>query len=86
LEFQACGTPIVASNAGGIPEAVVDGKTGFLSGPDDPEAFAENITRLLSNPSLRVRMGKAGVAHVKKSFSPEKCLQEYMHLYGRMLK
>lgn len=71
LEAMACGLPVVASTAGGIPEVVEDGVTGILVPPGDPQALAEAIVRLLREPELRVRMGQAGRARVLARFTAE---------------
>ena len=59
-EAMACGVPVVATRVTGIPEAVEDGKTGRLLDPDRPEALADALAELLTNPSLRLAMGAAG--------------------------
>lgn len=58
VESMSVGTPVIASAVGGIPEIVRDGVDGFLVPPDDPEALAEKIGVLLSNPALREQMGR----------------------------
>lgn len=57
LEAMAVGRPIVASRIGGLPDIVVDGETGLLVTPGDPQALREAIQRLLADPELRDRMG-----------------------------
>jgi starch synthase len=75
LEAMACETAVVASRVGGIPEIVVDGETGFLVEYQeaDPEAFAnglaERIGRVLEDPALAERMGKAGRRRVLDLFT-----------------
>jgi glycogen synthase len=69
LEAMACETPVVASAVGGILEVVEDGKTGLLVPPAQPEALASALTRVLQNPELGRRMGKAGRARVEARFS-----------------
>ena len=58
IESMSVGTPVVASRVGGIPEIIRDGVDGFLVPPDDPEALAEKLKVLLSDPELRERMGR----------------------------
>jgi glycosyltransferase involved in cell wall biosynthesis len=59
LEAMASGLPIVATNVGGIPEILEDGKEGFLTKPDDKE-IAEALAKLLGNKTMREEMGKNG--------------------------
>jgi len=60
LEAMAAGLPVVASRVGGIVEVVEDAATGLLVTPGDPRALAKAVGRLISDPSLRSRMGEAG--------------------------
>jgi D-inositol-3-phosphate glycosyltransferase len=60
LEAAACGTPVVASDVGGLRTIVADGRTGFLVEPRDPSAFAVAVDRLLADPALAEAMGAAG--------------------------
>lgn len=58
LEAMACGTPVVASQVGGLPFLVQDGKTGFVVPGGDPEALVEPLMKLMNNNELRETMGK----------------------------
>lgn len=58
LEAMACGLPVIATDVGGISEAVSDGETGILVPPDDPEAMGEAMVRLASDRGLREEMGR----------------------------
>jgi len=69
LEAMACETPVVASAVGGIVEVVEDGKTGVLVPPARPDALAQALTRVLDNPELGRRMGRAGRTRVEARFS-----------------
>lgn len=62
-ESQACGTPVVASNVGGLPVTVRDGVTGMLVSGHSATDYAAVIRRLLDNPGLREELGTAGVRH-----------------------
>jgi glycogen synthase len=69
LEAMACQTAVVASAVGGILEVVVEGETGLLVPPANPEALAGALTRLLNDPDARRRMGQAGRRRVEAQFS-----------------
>jgi starch synthase len=60
LEAMACGTAVVGSRTGGIPEVVAEGETGLLVPPGDPEALAAALNTVLSDPDLAQAMGQAG--------------------------
>lgn len=85
-EAMASGIPVVASRVAGIPEAVEDGKTGFLVEPGNPSALAKAILQLLSDANLRDSMAKAARKRVVENFSWEKIAAdlvcEYRSLAG----
>ena len=85
LDAMACGKPVVGTNAGGIPEVVADGETGFIVPPRDPAAMADAIVRLLDDPALRARMGAAGLARVRQQFSAERMAQQTAQIYEELL-
>ena len=64
LEAMASGLAVAATSVGGIPEVVIDGATGLLVRPEDPEALAEAICRLADDASLRRRLGAGARDHV----------------------
>jgi glycosyltransferase involved in cell wall biosynthesis len=72
LEAMFAGLPVVSTNVGGIPEMVVDGETGFLVPPDDDEAIADAIEKLLADDALRVEMGLASRARAYARFDARK--------------
>jgi len=76
LEAMAAAKPIVASNIGGIPEMVEDGKTGLLIPPNEPEALAQAILKLLKDREDAERMGRAAFDLVKEKFTLEKFIRE----------
>ena len=84
LDAMACGKPIVATTAGGMPEVVQDGATGLLVPPRDHQAMADALVKLLTNPELRARMGAAGVTRVRAKFSVERMLQDTLEVYRRV--
>jgi trehalose synthase len=79
------GTPVVASNVGGIPAQVIDGENGFLVDPRDHEAMAERVLDLLSDRSLRERMGERATQHVKENFLITRHLEDWLDLAIELL-
>jgi alpha-maltose-1-phosphate synthase len=69
LEAMACGTPVVGSRVGGIPEVVPDAQTGLLVPPGDHVLLAEALTSLLSDPARATALGQLGRQHVAAEFS-----------------
>jgi glycosyltransferase involved in cell wall biosynthesis len=84
LDAMFCAKPIVATAVGGIPEVVVDGETGFLVPPRDDNAMATAIVKLLKDPALRRRMGKAGRARACARFSAERMVLDTLRVYQRV--
>jgi len=70
LEAMAAARPVVAVRSGGPLETILHGETGYLCEPT-PDAFARALTRIVTDPAAARRMGEAGRAHVRASFSPE---------------
>ena len=66
LEAESCGTPVIASAAGGLREAVVHGETGQLMDSRQPEDWGTAITRLLAKPWLLDRMGVVAQIHARR--------------------
>lgn len=83
LESCAMQVPVVATDVGGVRDAVVDGRTGVLVPPASPEATADAIVRLLQNPPRRRAMGEAGRAHVLRHFRQEDVLDRWIGCYER---
>ena len=66
LEAMACGKPVVAARTSAVPETVVDGETGLLVDPDDPEALAQALAAFLSDPERCRAVGEAGRRRVER--------------------
>lgn len=84
LEAMACGTPVVASQVGGLAFLVQDGITGFHVPVGDPEALGDRIIALLANPSLRKQMGDQA-AQFAHEYRWEKISQQILNLYKELV-
>jgi L-malate glycosyltransferase len=85
LEAMACHIPIVGTRAGGIPEALVDGKSGLLVPPHDDEALATAIVRVLKDQELATRLADGGRARVEDAFSVDRLVSEIVRVYSARL-
>jgi glycosyltransferase involved in cell wall biosynthesis len=85
LQAMDAGLPIVATRAGAIPEVVVDGETGLLAPPRDPDSLATAILRVLRNPDRAAAMGRAGRERLGRSFSIEEEVRAHAALYEELL-
>ena len=81
LEAMRAGLPVIASNVGGISEAVIDGKTGFLVERGDVSAFRSRLHSLLDEPSLRRQMGAAGRQRYENAFTLDHMLRKTLAIY-----
>jgi glycosyltransferase involved in cell wall biosynthesis len=84
LDAMACEKPVVATAAGGIPEVVADGETGFIVPPRDHQAMADALVRLLKDPALQGRLGTAGRARVQDRFTADRMLRDTLRVYQRV--
>lgn len=85
LEAMACGTAVVASRVGGIPEVVADGETGLLVPPEDPAALAGAINTLLNDPGRAAMMGAAGRGRAISEFSWSTVAARTVTLYEQVI-
>lgn len=85
LEAMACGVPTVGSNAGGIPEVVLHGETGFLADVGDTDAMAEGCIRLLSDDALYAAMRANCIQRSRTVFCNERIIDEYENLYYQVI-
>jgi glycogen synthase len=86
LEAMACNTPVVASATGGIKEVVVDGETGFLVEPGNPEDLAEHIKKLLDDRGLAATFGANGRKRVEEMFSWESIAKKTYDMYKDVIE
>jgi glycosyltransferase involved in cell wall biosynthesis len=82
IEAQMLGKPVIASRVGGIPEIIADGETGFLVEPQDWQALARAMLKIIENPALAERMGNAAQKRVREKFN----CQNYYTAYHAMVQ
>ncbi|MEE9552884.1 MAG: glycosyltransferase [candidate division Zixibacteria bacterium] len=86
IEASSTGLPVVVSEVGGVPEVVVDGKTGFLVQRKNVSELAKALEKLINDPNLRSKMGKAGRKFVENNYKWEDNLHAMQDLYAEMMK
>jgi len=80
IEAMALGKPVIATRVGGVPEIVKDGENGFLIEPKDVNTLVEKLRYLIENPSAATRMGEEGLKFVRRNFSNEKYIKNYIDM------
>jgi glycosyltransferase involved in cell wall biosynthesis len=86
LEAMRAGLPVVASDVGGVCEAVSDGVTGFLVPPGDPEAFAAALKKLIADSAERKRMGAGAHQIYQERFRFERMLEKTITVYDTVVE
>lgn len=86
LEAMAAGKPVISSAIHGTDELVVDGETGLLVPPRDPEALAATLRRILDDPSLRARLGVAARERAERRFPASRAAERVVRLYQDLLE
>jgi len=84
LQTGLMARPVVATRAGGLPEAIIDGETGYLFEMENVEQIADALRTLLDSPTASQEMGNNARKHIQKEFSLEKFIQSYDLLYKKI--
>lgn len=84
LEAMAAHRPCLSTRVSAIPEVVIDGETGLLVPPDDPEALAQGMARLATDAALCARLGAAGERRVRERFGLDRMVDETLAVYHRV--
>lgn len=82
LEAGACGCPVIGGRSGGIPEAIIDQKTGFLVDPADPKDLAIKVKTLLADEGMRRRMGENARRRALQRFNWQRITQDFEQALG----
>ena len=85
LEAMACNVPLISTNAGGLPEINIEGKTGFLSDVGDIEAMAKNAIYILSDDTRLTKFKTAAIAQARR-FEKQHIIPQYEKLYCDVIK
>jgi N-acetyl-alpha-D-glucosaminyl L-malate synthase BshA len=85
LEAMASQVPVIATRAGGLPEVVVEGETGYLLPVGDVDAMAERAIEILSDRDLRVRLGANGRELASGRFNVDRVVPQYRRFYERVI-
>jgi glycosyltransferase involved in cell wall biosynthesis len=86
LEAQACGTPVIATNTGGISEQIEDGVTGFLVPGSDADAMASKLSMILEDDQLRAWMGHQAADRAKKLYDFRLQVKNYLDYYVEIIE
>jgi glycosyltransferase involved in cell wall biosynthesis len=81
LEALRAGMPSIATNVGGVREAIIEDVTGYLVPENDSTFLATKLRALIGNPALRAEMGRAARSHYEKHFTFERLVEETLELY-----
>lgn len=86
LEVMACGKPIVMTDGYSAREAVEDGVNGYLCHSNDTNHWSLKLNQLICDSSLRVKMGKASLAKVKKEFQWSIAVEKHLKIFEKLIK
>ena len=84
VEAMACGTPVVASRSGGLPDVIEHGKTGLLVPAEDASAIASTVITLISSPETRRSLAKHGSEAYTSRFTPERHVDNIERIYNQL--
>jgi glycosyltransferase involved in cell wall biosynthesis len=81
VEAMSAGLPVIGTSVGGIPELILDGVTGLIVPPKNPEALSRAIVTLIENPEFRRQLGEEASVRAREFFDVKRSVQDYEKLY-----
>jgi glycosyltransferase involved in cell wall biosynthesis len=81
---MACQRPVVSTRVGGITDVVLDGETGLLVPPNNPDELANAVSKIVADPKLGEHMGEAGRRRVEDRFTWDKVAVETLSVYNEV--
>ncbi len=85
IEAQAASKPVVSTNVGGVKDVVTDNQTGYITDPDDAEAFAEALLRFINKPEQRAYFGQLGQKFALEHYSYQRLVRDMSDYYYELL-
>jgi glycosyltransferase involved in cell wall biosynthesis len=85
MEAMACGVPVVSTRVAGIPDLIIDDRTGVLVEPGHPARLADALEALIKHPERAARLAEAGLRHVHARFDITRCLEPLLDRYRHYL-
>lgn len=85
IEASACGLPVIVSRVGGLPEVVLENKTGLVVDKEDIDGFAAQMIKMFNDSKLRQKLGQAGVGHVRSTYDWQDCVSKMRGIYESLL-
>lgn len=86
IESMACGTPVIGTKVGGVPEIITDNYDGFLISPNDSSLLAQKIEELMNNDDLRRKFIQNGLKTVRQKFSAKRQFNRLFKLFKKLLE
>ena len=86
MEAQAVGLPCVGTKVGSVDEVILEGKSGFVVAPANPEALAAKLDYLINHPPCWAEMGRAGREHMASSFDHHKLTAQLQEFYRELIR
>ena len=85
-EAQSMGMPVISTHHAGIPELILDGKSGFLVKERDVYSLSQRLTQLIENPTLWSAFGKTGRKYIEKKFNLQKQVELLEKIYKELIR